>query len=161
MSKKHGTDEILCRQEPMPGDGAWILPSGESIPGYRAQVFVQAPLKCYVHIFVLFCCCYVHIGARAQAPNPGTKSGCSLGLGFGLGLGLSFGLVYAWTSKQNMNVDDLLSLVNEVPTNTYRHKFASMHISSITAINMQGFYASISITSLVFACLFSSVLHIF
>ena len=53
-------------------------------PGYCAQVFVRAPLKCYVHI-----------GARAQAPNPGTKSGRSLGLGFGLGLGLSFGLVYA------------------------------------------------------------------
>ena len=113
------------------------------------------------HFFCFFCFCYVHIGARAQAPNPGTKSGRSLGLGFGLGLGLSFGLVYAWTSKQNMNVDDLLSLVNEVPTNTYRHKFASTHISSITTINMQGFYASISITSLVFACLFSSVLHIF
>ena len=34
---------------------------------YRAQVFVRASQKCYIHI-----------GARAQAPNPGTKSGGSL-----------------------------------------------------------------------------------
>ena len=69
MSKKHGTDEMLCRQVPVPGYGAWILPSERvPVPGtYRAQVFMQAPLKCYVHI-----------GAHAQAPNPGTKSGCSL-----------------------------------------------------------------------------------
>ena len=61
--KKHGTDGILCRQVPVPGYGAWILPSERvPVPGYRAQVFVQAPLKCYVHI-------------GAQAPNPRTKSG--------------------------------------------------------------------------------------
>ena len=36
------------------------------VPGYRARVFVRAPLKCYVHI-----------GARAQAPN-GTQSGRGL-----------------------------------------------------------------------------------
>ena len=50
MGKKHGTDGILCRQVP--------------IPGYRARVFVWVPLKCYIHI-----------GARAKASNPGTKSG--------------------------------------------------------------------------------------
>ena len=46
--KKHGTDGILCRQVPVPGYGAWILPSERvPVPGYRAQVFVRAPLKCY------------------------------------------------------------------------------------------------------------------
>ena len=70
MGKKHGTDGILCRQVPVPGYGAWILPSERvPVPGYRAQVFVRAPLKGYVHI-----------GARAQAPNPGTKSGRGLTL---------------------------------------------------------------------------------
>ena len=59
MCKKRGTDEILCKQAP--GYGAWILPSKRvPVPGYRAHVFVRAPLKCYVHICT-----------RAQAPNPG------------------------------------------------------------------------------------------
>ena len=70
MGKKHGTDEILCRQVPVPGYGAWILPSQRvPVPGYRAHVFVRASLKCYIHI-----------GAHAQAPNPGTKSGHGLKL---------------------------------------------------------------------------------
>ena len=38
-------------------------PRKRPMSGYRAQVFVRVPLKCYVHI-----------GARAQAPNPVTKS---------------------------------------------------------------------------------------
>ena len=64
--KKHGTDGILCRQVPVPGYGAWILPSeGVPVLRYHAQGFVWAPLKCYVHI-------------GAHAPNPGTKSGRSL-----------------------------------------------------------------------------------
>ena len=68
MSKKHGTDEILYRQAPVPGYGAWILPSERvPVPGYRAQVFVRASLKRYLHI-----------GVHAQAPNPGTKSGRGL-----------------------------------------------------------------------------------
>ena len=53
MGKKHGTDEILCRQVP--------------IPRYHFYVFVGAPLKCYLHI-----------GACAEAPNPSTKSGHGL-----------------------------------------------------------------------------------
>ena len=50
MSKKHGTDEILCRKVPV----GWCLNTtfGESqpVPGYCAQVLVRAPLKYYVHI---------------------------------------------------------------------------------------------------------------
>ena len=52
LGKKHGTDE-MCIQVP--------------VSGYRAQVFVRAPLKYYVHI-----------GAHAQAPNPSIKSGRGL-----------------------------------------------------------------------------------
>ena len=70
MGKKHGTDGILCRQVSVPGYGAWILPSERvPVPGYCAQVFVWAPLKCYVHIC-----------AHAQALNPVTKSGRGLSL---------------------------------------------------------------------------------
>ena len=65
---KSMADEILCKQVPVPEYGAWILSSERvPVPGYRAQVFVLSPLKCYVHI-----------GARAQAPNPSTKSGRGL-----------------------------------------------------------------------------------
>ena len=61
MGKKHGTDEILCRQVPVPVYGAWILPSERvPVPRYCAQVFVRAPLRCYVHI-----------GVCVQAPNRG------------------------------------------------------------------------------------------
>ena len=56
------------RQVPVPTDSTWILPLERvPVPGYCAPVFVQAPLKCYVHF-----------GVRAQAPNPGTKSGRGL-----------------------------------------------------------------------------------
>ena len=59
--KKHGTDEILCKQVPVSGYGAWILTLERvHVSGYRAHVFVRAPLKCYVHICT-----------HAQAPNPG------------------------------------------------------------------------------------------
>ena len=51
MGKKHGTDGILCRQVPVPGYSARILPSKTvPVPEYRAHVFVWVPLKCYIHI---------------------------------------------------------------------------------------------------------------
>ena len=76
--KKHGTDEILHRQVPVPRYGAWILPLERvPVPRYCAQVFVQAPLKCYIYI-----------GARAQAANPNTKAPSRLGAQVGcLGMG--------------------------------------------------------------------------
>ena len=76
MGKKHGTDEILCKQVPVSGYGAWILTLERvPVPGYRAHVFVQAPLKCYVHICT-----------RAQAPNPGPSLDGTLTSIFTLGV---------------------------------------------------------------------------
>ena len=60
---KSCADKCLCL-----GTVPEYLPSERvPVPGYCAQVFVWATLKCCVHI-----------GARAQALNLGTKSGCGL-----------------------------------------------------------------------------------